>query len=99
VREQEQALSEAETWAESTHRESVRDQRQQERKARRLQREAEALEREIEALEKEIAHIEAELCKPEIYSDPEKNLPLQEKLAERQQTLSVKTERWAEIAE
>lgn len=99
VREQEQALSEAETRAESTHRESVRDQRQQERKARRLQREAEALEREIEALEKEIAHIEAELCKPEIYSDPEKNLPLQEKLAERQQTLSVKTERWAEIAE
>jgi ATP-binding cassette subfamily F protein 3 len=99
VREQEQALSEAKTRAESTHRESVRDQRQQERKARRLQREAETLEREIEALEKEIAHIEAELCKPEIYSDPEKNLPLQEKLAERQQTLSVKTEQWAEIAE
>ncbi|MDR6227528.1 ABC-F family ATP-binding cassette domain-containing protein [Desmospora profundinema] len=100
VREREQAKTEtASSRSEPSHRESVRDQRQREREARRLQREAEELEREIEQLETEIAHIEEELCKPEIYSHPEKNLPLQEQLAERQQTLSAKTERWAEIAE
>ncbi|PTM53234.1 ABC-F family ATP-binding cassette domain-containing protein [Desmospora activa] len=100
VRQREQAQTEqiASPTAPSHH-ESLRQQRQRERETRRLQQEAEALEQEIEALEEEIAWIEAELCKPEVYQDPNKNLPLQERLMERQQTLSAKTERWAEIAE
>ncbi|PTX58839.1 ATP-binding cassette subfamily F protein 3 [Melghirimyces profundicolus] len=76
-----------------------RKNREAEREERRLRREASRLEEEIEALEEEKAQLQEELCREEIYSNPEEFAPRQQRLAELEETILKKTERWAEIAE
>ncbi|GGE24166.1 multidrug ABC transporter ATP-binding protein [Marinithermofilum abyssi] len=96
--EPEKAASESDTSS-ADYEEQVRKERQRQREERRRKEEAARLEKEIADLEKESAAIQEELCRPEVYSNPEQSVPLQQRLGEIEHILAEKTERWLELEE
>ncbi|HSI66786.1 MAG TPA: ABC-F type ribosomal protection protein [Planococcus sp. (in: firmicutes)] len=66
---------------------------------RQLLRQSEERELEMEGLDRQIAQIEEQLCKPEVFQDHERVLPLQNQLDELKSEHEEKMFEWLEIQE
>lgn len=74
-------------------------EKEEKRQRKKRQQQIEQLEREIAQCETKIAAIHDELCKPEIFSDPDKSTALQQELQALEAELAKKTDEWAECAD
>ncbi|MDN7246094.1 ABC-F family ATP-binding cassette domain-containing protein [Planococcus shenhongbingii] len=66
---------------------------------RQLQRQTDETEQEMEKLDQQIAEIEELLCKPEVFQDHEKVLPLQNQLDSLKEAHEEKMLAWLELQE
>ncbi len=93
------AAKQAEKQETKTDHSSMANAKEIRKRERQIQRKLEEIEKDMSQIENKINDIELELCKPEIFSDYEKALELQNELDSLKQTHSELELEWLELHE